>query len=291
MKFSLLSPDVTAAPILFYNRGEPYYEFTNFANYPIVVDGVQYRTSEHYFQAQKFQGTPYVVHVAQLARPRDAFDFTRRPDVQQWIRKDWHTVKEDVMYRGLMSKFQQHPELQAMLLNTGNRKLVEHSPHDSYWGDGPDGRGLNRLGELLMRVRRRLRESVGVTGTTRHSIPQPPPASNLFSTAGIIGTTPGSIPQAPTHSGRSIPQIPTHSLPSPAGPQIPSTPLSSAGATQSSIPQAGMHSSFVSVGSVVTKVYLSSSSHSQFILSCWQYWSCSTLHFTGTTNSWFNLSP
>ena len=48
-----------------------------------------------------------------------------------------------------------------------------------------------------MRVRRRFRESVGVTGTTRHSIPQPPPATNLFSTAGIIG-----------HSGTSSSPIP-----------------------------------------------------------------------------------
>ena len=40
-----------------------------------------------------------------------------------------------------------------MLIKTGDRKLVEHSPRDSYWGDGPDGKGLNMLGKLLMRVR------------------------------------------------------------------------------------------------------------------------------------------
>ena len=42
-------------------------------------------------------------------------------------------------------------------MNTGDRKLVEHSPYDSYWGDGPDGNGQNRLGELLMRLRSALR--------------------------------------------------------------------------------------------------------------------------------------
>ena len=226
-----------------------------------MVDGVRYRTSEHYFQAQKFQGTPYLSRIAQLARPRDAVEFTEQPHVQQWIRKDWHTVKEDVMYRGLMSKFQQHPELQTMLLNTGNRKLVHGSRHDSYWGAGPDGKGLNRLGELLMRVRKKLRfgrdheeQSVADPGATRHSIPRTLPTSSLFSTAGTIGTTPSSlqhsIPQEDIHTSfppSSIPQIPTYSFPSPASTQIPSTPLRHAGATPSSISQAGMHSSFASV--------------------------------------------
>ena len=40
-----------------------------------------------------------------------------------------------------------------MLINTGRKKLVERSPHDNYWGDGGDGRGMNHLGELLMKVR------------------------------------------------------------------------------------------------------------------------------------------
>ena len=57
------------------------------------------------------------------------------------------------MYRALIAKFTQHPDLLRLLVETGDRELVEHSPHDSYWGDGPDGKGKNRLGILLMKLR------------------------------------------------------------------------------------------------------------------------------------------
>ena len=36
---------------------------------------------------------------------------------------------------------------------TGTRELVEHTANDSYWGDGGDGTGQNKLGKLLMQVR------------------------------------------------------------------------------------------------------------------------------------------
>ena len=39
-------PDV----ILFYNKNEPWYEFTNFFCRPVAVDGKLWPTTEHYFQ-------------------------------------------------------------------------------------------------------------------------------------------------------------------------------------------------------------------------------------------------
>jgi hypothetical protein len=50
-------------------------------------------------------------------------------------------------------KFTQHPHLRALLLSTGDALLVEHTENDSCWGDGGDGSGKNRLGQILMRVR------------------------------------------------------------------------------------------------------------------------------------------
>jgi predicted NAD-dependent protein-ADP-ribosyltransferase YbiA (DUF1768 family) len=44
------------------------------------------------------------------------------------------------------------------LLATGEAKLIEHTHRDSYWGDGGNGKGKNRLGILLMRLRASLRE-------------------------------------------------------------------------------------------------------------------------------------
>ena len=114
-------------------------------------------TTEHYFQAQKFVGTPYEEQIRCFSRPRQAFDFTRDPKVSRWRRNDWESIKEDVMYKALLAKFTQHNDLKKLLLGTGERKLIEHSPYDSYWGDGGNGTGKNRLGELLMRLRCELR--------------------------------------------------------------------------------------------------------------------------------------
>ena len=73
------------------------------------------------------------------------------------LRRDWEGVKEQVMLDALRAKFTQHDELKAVLLGTGDAMLVEHTERDSYWGDGGDGSGKNRLGRLLMRVREELR--------------------------------------------------------------------------------------------------------------------------------------
>ena len=61
------------------------------------------------------------------------------------------------MYKALLAKFTQHSYLRKLLLETKERDLIEHSPYDSYWGDGGDGTGKNRLGILLMRLRHELR--------------------------------------------------------------------------------------------------------------------------------------
>lgn len=63
------------------------------------------------------------------------------------------------MLEGLRAKFEQHPDLAARLLHSGDRLLVEHTRNDSYWGDGGDGDGKNRLGHLLMQVRDELQRA------------------------------------------------------------------------------------------------------------------------------------
>lgn len=73
------------------------------------------------------------------------------------LRRDWEAVKDQVMLDALCAKFTQHDDLRVILLGTGDAKLVEHTVNDSYWGDGGDGSGKNRLGQLLMRLRDELR--------------------------------------------------------------------------------------------------------------------------------------
>ena len=68
-------------------------------------------------------------------------------------RGDWYKVREHSMLEVLQAKFQQHPELTELLLATGDAYLVENTSRDAFWADGGDGKGKNRLGNLLMQVR------------------------------------------------------------------------------------------------------------------------------------------
>jgi ribA/ribD-fused uncharacterized protein len=51
---------VSQPVIAFYSTREAYGAFSNFAPHPIELDGLRWPTVEHYFQAQKFAGSPHV---------------------------------------------------------------------------------------------------------------------------------------------------------------------------------------------------------------------------------------
>jgi ribA/ribD-fused uncharacterized protein len=141
--------------ILFYRVSDPYGFMSNFAPYPIELDGAVWPTSEHYFQAQKFEGEAHREAIRAAASPMVAARMGR--DRARPLRADWESVKDDAMYRALVAKFTQHPGLRSKLLDTGDAELVEHTGNDAYWADGGDGSGRNMLGQLLMRVRGELR--------------------------------------------------------------------------------------------------------------------------------------
>ena len=143
----------STGPIYFYGKYDPFYEFTNFYSAKIILDKNEWQTTEHYFQAQKFVGTPHLDMIRWASSAREAFEYSRKPSVSQWCRKDWEEVKLDIMRKALMAKFIQHPELRNKLIGTGHRDLIEHSPYDSFWGDGGDGSGKNWLGKLLVEIR------------------------------------------------------------------------------------------------------------------------------------------
>lgn len=140
-------PDI----IRFYSTGDDYGDFSNFAPYPIRLDGETWPTSEHYFQAQKFTDLAYRKQIQRARGPHQAARLGR--DRKQKLRRDWEGIKVGVMRKAVEAKFTQHPELRALLLSTGDAKLVEHTERDDFWGDGGDGRGQNMLGRILMQVR------------------------------------------------------------------------------------------------------------------------------------------
>ena len=144
-------------PIYFYTpREEPYGCFSNFSRHGIQMEGVWWPTVEHYFQAQKFVGTPYAERIRQATTPKQAAALGRSRSVP--LRADWEQMKDGVMLAAVQRKFETHEAIRAILLATGGEEIIESSPIDYYWGSGADGSGLNKLGQTLMTVRERLRQ-------------------------------------------------------------------------------------------------------------------------------------
>ena len=70
---------------------------------------------------------------------------------------NWDNLKDNVMYEVIKAKFTQHGELRVLLVETNDAIIIEHTENDNYWGDGGDGKGKNRLGKILMKVREELK--------------------------------------------------------------------------------------------------------------------------------------
>ena len=144
--------------IRFYHSDQPWGELSNFSRHAVFIGGRMWPTVEHFYQAQKFVGTPHEEAIRCCQTPMLA-KVRATALAEEHRRQDWQTVKEVVMLEGLRAKFGQHPDLAERLLRSGDRLLVEHTWNDSYWGDGGDGTGKSRLGHLLMQVRAEVRRA------------------------------------------------------------------------------------------------------------------------------------
>lgn len=146
--------------IQFYREFEvPYGCFSNFFESPVAIGNITWPTTEHYFQAMKFEHVPKLfTDIQKASSPALAKKLGGTRTFP--MRTDWESIKNDVMYNAVLAKFTQHKNLQQILLQTGNKKLIEHTGRDKYWGDGGDGSGLNMLGKTLMQVREQIRNDL-----------------------------------------------------------------------------------------------------------------------------------
>ena len=144
--------------ILFYDKNQPYYQFSNFYPCQIELDGYKWATAEHYFLAQKYVDNPaYYKKIREAKTPGLAFSLARKR--VKGLRENWDTVRIDVMYKALKAKFRQNEHCKAVLLGTEDWELVEHTDKDKFWADGGvKQNGVNMLGKLLMKVRSEIRQ-------------------------------------------------------------------------------------------------------------------------------------
>lgn len=132
-------------------RNENYF-LSNYYPAQIQYKGVTFKNNEAAFQSMK---CPERIWEFCRLEPNEAKRLGRKVK----LRDDWEYIKDDVMYEICMAKFSQNQDLSNRLINTGNAELFEGNTWgDTIWGVC-DGKGENRLGKILMRIRERLQIS------------------------------------------------------------------------------------------------------------------------------------
>ena len=149
----MFSPDKAEKYTL--SRQDPTHPLASYSKHGFELDGAEWPSVEHYYQAMKFEDADYREQIRSAQHPAEAAKLGKSK--KHGRRRDWEQVKETYMTRGVYVKGRCHPEVAAALLATGEQPIVETSQYDYYWGCGRDGRGHNTYGKVLMNVREKLK--------------------------------------------------------------------------------------------------------------------------------------
>ena len=145
----------------------PYGGFSHWYHANMLDDeGNKFPTVEHYMmyhKAKLFGDKVVAEDILCMQTPDEAKAAGRR--VQGFDKELWTARREQIVFDGNFLKFTQHKQLQALLLRTGKKPLVEASPEDRLWGIGysaadaeqhRDKWGQNLCGKAIERVREKL---------------------------------------------------------------------------------------------------------------------------------------
>ena len=159
LKTNYLIPGQTIQPaIRFYKEfGELGYLAT-YSSHSFTVDGILYKTSEHYYQSKKFLDKETADKVIDAETPKEASNIGR--DRNNKKRDNWREIKKKIMFDAVYYKFKQNPDIMLKLLETGDLDIIEETVKESYWGCGPNHDGENNYGKILCKVRERLRKEM-----------------------------------------------------------------------------------------------------------------------------------
>lgn len=163
-KLSTASEVGSMDEIHFYRANEkPYGVFSNLYRRPISFEGREYPTAEHAYQAGKARKDE--VKEWLLNAPTPSLVAMAAHGLYVWdVNPDWAKTKFFRMKSLLIAKFSQNEDFGALLLSTGNTRLVEagktNNAVNRLWGE-VNGKGENKLGILLMEVREELAAEIG----------------------------------------------------------------------------------------------------------------------------------
>jgi ribA/ribD-fused uncharacterized protein len=143
--------------IRFLSTIEEWKDFSNLAPYPIELEGKIWQSSEHYYQFKRFEkiDPEYAERIRNAPTPKDAKILSVRNNNRP---SDWREINVDLLKTAVKKKFESYPELERLLLSTGDEELIEANSKDYFWGEGKDRTGRNMMGHILMDVREYLKK-------------------------------------------------------------------------------------------------------------------------------------
>jgi ribA/ribD-fused uncharacterized protein len=130
-----------------------------------IIDGITYNCCEKRMMHQKaikFGDFETASLILNENEPSEHKKLGRL--VKNFCKDEWDKIADDVVFNANLAKFSENVILKKLLLDTGDKIIVECSPYDDIWGNGlnitdtlktpmENWRGTNRLGKVLMRVR------------------------------------------------------------------------------------------------------------------------------------------
>lgn len=126
---------------------------SNFYPCVIIFEGQKYNSTEHAYQAAKCK------NIDDRAKFRESIKASKAKFLGKKVamRPDWESVKLQIMYEVVKQKFSKYDNLKKLLLDTGEAEIIEgNNWNDTYFGVC-NGKGMNHLGKILMRVRKELK--------------------------------------------------------------------------------------------------------------------------------------
>ncbi|UAY98519.1 NADAR family protein [Dickeya dadantii] len=148
---------------VFHKTNEKWGGFSNMAsNYPIVINGITFKSSEALYQCCRFTDYPEIQKLI-IEQPNALY--AKRiciPHIDK-TRKDWMAIRVIIMKWCVCLKLSQNIDsFSKELIKSNGLDIVEYSEKDNFWGAVPTSKdtlqGGNVLGRILMELRRVLNE-------------------------------------------------------------------------------------------------------------------------------------
>ena len=132
--------------------GDPALYLSPFSAHQIEIWGKVFPTAEHAYQWKKFSNPEVQDSILGCKSPLAAWNEAQKYKKENDL-LDPLFNKYQVMEEIFRTKLIQHEDVKDILLKTNNLEIIKVHAHDTYWGNGTSGNGLNMMGKIWMKLR------------------------------------------------------------------------------------------------------------------------------------------